>query len=315
MTAGFLAAAFPDVDFILRLIDTLTYLNLHQGVTHSLVLLPLWGFLVAWLLARLIPRYTWQAFYGVAVLGLAIHIMEDVITAYGVQLLAPVSDWRYAMPLSFVIDPYFTAILIGGLTATLIWPRQRLAAVLSLMTLVAYISLQVVLRTQAVQFGLAYAQAHGLEGAIAVALPQPLSPFHWKVIVRHGENYHEALVDLAGQAEASSSRTPAGLVSKLAALYKPPPAVSWWHHTRFGDDHSTLVRSAWEDGVLAEFRRFAQFPVFEYLEQREEDLCVWFADLRFTLPGVTSSFRYGACRNHGETSWRLERLRGFFFID
>ncbi len=49
ITAGFAAAAFPDVDFALRLIDTLTYLNWHQGPTHSLILLPLW----AWLLSGL----------------------------------------------------------------------------------------------------------------------------------------------------------------------------------------------------------------------------------------------------------------------
>jgi inner membrane protein len=317
MLAGFLAAAFPDIDFALRLIDTLTYLNWHQGATHSLVLLPLWGCLVAWLLARLMPSYSWRAFYGVAVLGIAIHIIEDVITAYGVQLLTPLSGWRYAVPLSFVIDPYFTAILIIGLTATLLLAEQRLAAILSLISLGVYISMQAVLRTQAVQFGLTYAQAQRLEGAISLALPQPWSPFHWKVIVRHGDNYHEALIDLLGQAGKLSSHTPDGLIGKLKARYEPLAIAHWCYHTRFGDDqsHSRLVRSTWEDAALAEFRRFAQLPVFDHLEQREEGLCIWFADLRFTLPGVTSSFRYGACQSNNDGHWRLERLRGSFFID
>src|SRR5687768_3729815 len=32
MIAGFLAAAFPDSDFVLRVFDTLTYVTLHRGV-------------------------------------------------------------------------------------------------------------------------------------------------------------------------------------------------------------------------------------------------------------------------------------------
>ncbi len=47
MTAGFVAATFPDSDFALRLINTLTYLNWHQGPTHSLLMLPIWAFLLA----------------------------------------------------------------------------------------------------------------------------------------------------------------------------------------------------------------------------------------------------------------------------
>lgn len=50
---GFAAAAFPDIDLVLRLIDTLTYLNWHQGPTHSIILLPLWAWLLAWLFSRL----------------------------------------------------------------------------------------------------------------------------------------------------------------------------------------------------------------------------------------------------------------------
>ena len=48
---GGVAAAFPDVDFIGFLIDPLRYLAYwHQGLTHSLLLLPLWSLLIgtAW---------------------------------------------------------------------------------------------------------------------------------------------------------------------------------------------------------------------------------------------------------------------------
>lgn len=64
VTAGFAAAIFPDLDFALRLIDTLTYLNWHQGPTHSLLMLPLWAWLIAWLCSRLSrSRYPWRQFF------------------------------------------------------------------------------------------------------------------------------------------------------------------------------------------------------------------------------------------------------------
>ncbi len=56
VAAGTVAAIFPDLDFVLGWISELTYLRGHRGVTHSLILLPLWGLLIAWLLARFWQR-------------------------------------------------------------------------------------------------------------------------------------------------------------------------------------------------------------------------------------------------------------------
>ena len=47
VVAGTVAATFPDLDFVLGWISELTYLRGHRGVTHSLILLPLWGLLIA----------------------------------------------------------------------------------------------------------------------------------------------------------------------------------------------------------------------------------------------------------------------------
>ncbi len=47
MAIGFVAAAFPDSDFIARWIDPLTYLTTHRGITHSILLLPLWALALA----------------------------------------------------------------------------------------------------------------------------------------------------------------------------------------------------------------------------------------------------------------------------
>lgn len=43
VVAGAAAATFPDLDFVLGYVSELTYLRGHRGVTHSVLLLPLWG--------------------------------------------------------------------------------------------------------------------------------------------------------------------------------------------------------------------------------------------------------------------------------
>jgi len=48
---GFLAAAAPDLDFVISYIGPVEYLLHHRGATHSLILLPLWAFLLAKLCA------------------------------------------------------------------------------------------------------------------------------------------------------------------------------------------------------------------------------------------------------------------------
>ena len=97
---------------MLRLFDPLTYVALHRGVTHSVILLPAWALLLAWLLSLILrQRYSWRAIYSTAALGIAIHIVGDVFTAYGTMLLAPLSSHRFAIPFTFIIDPYFTSLL------------------------------------------------------------------------------------------------------------------------------------------------------------------------------------------------------------
>ncbi|MEE8266275.1 MAG: metal-dependent hydrolase, partial [Acidiferrobacterales bacterium] len=57
---GFIAAVFPDSDFILRFIDPLTYLNLHRSYLNSVLLWPLWAILLAFIFSLLFRRrYSW----------------------------------------------------------------------------------------------------------------------------------------------------------------------------------------------------------------------------------------------------------------
>lgn len=325
MTIGFVAAAFPDSDIVLRLFGALTYIDLHRGVTHSIILLPLWALLLAWLFSLLSRRrYSWRAIYGAAALGISIHIAGDVFTAYGTMLLAPFSYHRFAIPFTFIIDPYFTGIIAIGLAAVVLRRQRRYPAIITLMVLGCYVGFQGVLHSQAIELGEVYAETHGLAGTeVKVhAFPQPLSPYNWKVIVTQGNNYYEALVNLWRTQPVPPDpqrETPGigGLWKRIASGYQPVSAIIWLHHGRFGETESEnrLAREAWGQEIFTRYREFAMFPALHQIESVGTGVCVSFFDLRFTVPSLPPSLIFGVCRDSVAEPWRLDEKRGAFGMD
>jgi len=130
IAAGFFACAAPDLDFVVSFVGPVDYLANHRGVTHSLILLPLWALVLSWVLAKILrePRGA-RALYGVTAMGLALHIAGDVITSYGTMVLAPFSDWRAQIGTTFIIDLWFSGIIVAGLAASAVLRRSRWPAV------------------------------------------------------------------------------------------------------------------------------------------------------------------------------------------
>lgn len=114
MAAGFLACAAPDLDFVISFLGPVEYLLNHRGVTHSILLLPAWALLYSWVLSKLLrDPGGWRALYGVTALALAAHIVGDLITSFGTIVLAPLSDWRAAIGTTFIIDLWFSGIIVA----------------------------------------------------------------------------------------------------------------------------------------------------------------------------------------------------------
>ncbi len=298
--AGFLVAAFPDTDYILRFFNTdfLTYLNYHRGITHSIILLPLWALLLSLLLALLYRRGSdWKAFYFICCLGLGVHIIGDVITSYGTMIFAPFSDWRTSLDTTFIIDPFFTGIILAGLIASFTLKPQRLYASIAVVVLVSYVGLQGWAHQRAIAIGEQAADKHlWYENQIS-AMPQPLSPINWKIIIEHKQHYHVGLVRLFGTPPGMDIG--AGYFSRIAAAYSPLDDIRWTTRHRYNDDRylAEIVSAVWESDSIADFRRFARFPVSVQPGNSDKN-CYWFADLRFELPERNNSplFTFGACR-------------------
>lgn len=307
-----LAAAAPDLDFAGFLIDPLVFLaDWHQGPTHSLVLLPLWALAIGGGFAALTRRMPALAEAALAsALGLASHIAADAITAYGTAVFHPLSAWRVGLGLTFVIDPGFSLIVLASWLAAARTARRRFTA-LGLAALCLYVAAQAALQRHAVALGAATARAQGLalDGLVAVA--QPLSPFNWKLIGTGGDYYYEAYVNVAGHAPWVPAALPR--LGALAAAYRPPAQLTWRRRHRYGEqpEGRALARERWDDPRFAAFRRFATHPAVSRIDHGPDETCVWFTDLRYDLPALPDTFRYGFCRAGPAQPWHLYRLRYF----
>jgi len=108
------AALFPDIDILSPVLtgDPLAILTIHRGFTHSfagvLVLAPLLA-----LLARLTGRdRNFRRLLGLCALALVWHIFTDLPTTWGTIVFFPFSWRRVAWDWVFIIDLYYTGLLL-----------------------------------------------------------------------------------------------------------------------------------------------------------------------------------------------------------
>ena len=304
MAAGFFACAAPDLDFVVAFAGPVEYLLNHRGVTHSLILLPAWALLYSWILAKLLrDPGGWRALYGVTALALFAHIVGDLITSFGTIVLAPLSDWRAALGTTFIIDLWFSGIILGGLAASALLYKSRVPAIAASVVLAGYVGFQYVQREHALQFGDEYARSMGLKNARVSAQPRPVSPFNWTVFVSDDEAHRFSHVNLI-RTEPRSYAPGDGFIARLDAPYMPVEQAIWVTRPRYGATNQDLIKQAWNSAPLAFFRWFADLPAFDGMG--EGSTCVWFTDLRFLTPGREGMpFRYRVCREDAGAPWKL----------
>src|SRR5216683_3385762 len=114
-----LGAIFPDSDVVRDIFshDKLLVITWHRSVTHSLVMLPLWALLLAWITRAFANSRKWEApsflalvgLYGAGILS---HILLDLVTTFGTMIWSPIEWSRPTWDLIFIVDFTLTAILL-----------------------------------------------------------------------------------------------------------------------------------------------------------------------------------------------------------
>ena len=285
----------PDADFVLKFISDTTYLQYHRGITHSVLMLPLW----TWLIYSLSPtRRAGQPLAPWLIASaIGLHIFFDLITSFGTMLLAPLSDWRAALDLVFIIDPLFTACLLLPLLAAIVRPKlARRLAVTGLLLTGAYLSLTVSAHNEALKIA-----RQEQPGAMSyAALPLPFSPFHWQLIAGWPDHYMRSAVDLQPEFAGSEPLFSQPFIARYLPPLHSPGRLSW--------QHLPAMRAT--PGIdklpgVAFYRWFARFPVL--LER--DDKHMKFGDLRFGagIKGSESPFDLDIELGEKPAAWLIWR--------
>jgi len=176
----------------------------HRGLSHSLLAVPVLAAVIGgawWLIRRRVlrrggadgppsaPAPFWLL-YACLFLTLLTHSLIDGCTSYGTQLLAPLTDTRYAFDLVPILDLFFTGILAATVLACFavrrLAPRGEPQGSLMLgragfLLALAYLAGGLALHNEAITQGRAFTGEAPI--VRADAYPALGSIFTWRVVV------------------------------------------------------------------------------------------------------------------------------------
>ena len=296
--AGAAFALMPDVDYFLVWTDRLAFIRHHRGFTHSLAAIPLLALGGAGVSAAFGGR---EWFRPLLLLGLAVlasHLLLDLATSYGTQIFSPLSRRKFSLDWIFIIDPYFTFILLAGALAALCSPGWgRSAGSVCLSGAVVYLLLCGYYHHQALNLARQVFQREAQAGAAVAALPQPFSCRRWQLIAARPEEIKQALVQLpylarpglnGGVREVQAAAVSLSCPRAPAADYLPPESLIIQDWRAANPPLPAYAPDA--QRLLDLYLDFARFPLLARAEPRDDGFLLDWVDLRFTVPGRAFPF-------------------------
>ncbi|MCM3716451.1 metal-dependent hydrolase [Alkalihalobacillus oceani] len=179
----------PDIDVISQLWDQEgMYQMWHRGITHSLLLAPVWALLL-YLLAIAFFRVKQRRIFYIGLLAVVIHNTSDVLNAWGTGYFEPVSDVRLTLGTIPIIDVVIWTIF---LSAFLLKRFSSLSASGIFRWAWVMIALHIVIQSA---LGLTFLHEAKKEYEHA-ALSADFVPWQYTVIGKNGEEVDLALVSL-----------------------------------------------------------------------------------------------------------------------
>lgn len=134
--AATLGAVFPDIDTLAGPLahNSLAIMTSHRGITHSIILLPLWAtaltFLTQWLSSRLRwPCPKLSIVFLIYAIGLGSHIFLDLLTSFGTMIWSPINYNRFAWDWLFIIDLSLTSLAIAPQLAAWAFEHPEVATI------------------------------------------------------------------------------------------------------------------------------------------------------------------------------------------
>ncbi len=191
-----IGGVLPDLDIVVGWLDPWWTWQYHRHFTHSVFFAPLVAAPLAWLFWRRHDRRTFGLWFLCAYLALATHPLLDLLTTYGTELFAPVSNLRLGLDWIAIIDPLYSLVLAATLIACAVSRRRGRSAKTWRIGAGGMALSMAYLGYGAWNHGLAmdriheHARRQGHSVAAARAIPSVGSVFVWRLIYLTDSCYH-----------------------------------------------------------------------------------------------------------------------------
>ncbi len=267
---GALAGLLPDLDMVVSAsLGPWGEYYCHRGPTHSLF----FGLVVGPLLGYGVWRWTRRksgpedpsplnAWIGLFLAAILTHPLLDIFTAYGTQLLWPLTHHRFALNGIGIIDPAYTGLLLAALITG--WRKRRAlragrrAAIAALALTTTYLLLGYGMNLRAEAVVRRHLEAEGVRDARIRCYPTLLQLVLRRVVVRrHGE------------------------IRIGTYTFLDPDTIAW---RRFTPETHPLADTVLETPLGQAFRWFSMGQVTARVSRDPKGFLVEIDDLRYGYP-------------------------------
>jgi len=203
-TAFIISAVFPDIDFLAMWINRYYYLRYHRGITHSLLGILIFSFLIALIFYLSTGRFDFKILYLVSLAGMAMHVGFDLLNSYGTQILLPFSSKKFSLDLDIIFDLWFIGPLIFGSLAIYVFPKsQRIIALLILALVLLSIAFRYIQRQRAIGL-IRIVQSEKPLATFPAGMESFYNPFLWRGVILREDGYLSYEVDTSRRKITSS---------------------------------------------------------------------------------------------------------------
>jgi inner membrane protein len=201
LLAGAALGTLPDLDVLIDYGDAVANFTYHRGFSHSLFVLPpfavlLWLVLRRWWAPVREAPSRWLAIIGLALIT---HPLLDAHTAYGTQLLWPLTVPPTMWATLFIIDPLFTLPLLVGVVIAAAWPARPWSARVTrscVLLSTLYLGWSWTAQSIVAHHADEVLADRGLQDAPVFITPTPFNTLLWRIVVQTEEGYLEGFDSL-----------------------------------------------------------------------------------------------------------------------
>ena len=203
-----IASNITDIDVLWCFWDPLDRFLLRRTHSHALITLPILAALLASVIHWRRRDRPWTVLFGLSALGIALHLLFDLVNSFGVVLLWPFTLHRFELASVFIIDLFVWMVMVAPMAASLFLnsdgaKQAAHRAALALLGIYVILCLAGHSQAEAVARGdLARQRLHADELRI---FPEPFGPQRFRSAARVGGAWHVSLVHLgSGRTEPVS---------------------------------------------------------------------------------------------------------------